>query len=79
MRYTAMAVAFFALSASAFGQHLIVTAEGRHGTPPPEVLKDDVSVEVSKRPARLETWVPLRGSNHNSEAPGDVSIFSFCT
>jgi hypothetical protein len=67
MRYTAMAVAFLALSAGAFGQHLIVTAEGRHGMPPPEVLKDDVSVEVSKRPAPLETWVPLRGDQANLE------------
>jgi hypothetical protein len=61
MRNPVMAVAFFAVSATAFGQHLIVTAEGRHGTAPPEVMKDDVSAEVNKRPARVEDWIALRG------------------
>jgi hypothetical protein len=45
--------------------HLIVTAEGRHGAPPPVVNRDDVTVEVNKHPARIENWVPLRGDQAN--------------
>jgi hypothetical protein len=67
MRYPIVAFAFFAASVGAFGQHLIVTAEGRHGSAAPEVLKDDVSVEVNKHPARVEGWVPLRGDQANLE------------
>jgi hypothetical protein len=61
MRYPVIAFALLASSAGAFGQHLIVTAEGHHGQAPPEVVKDEVSVEVDKRPARVKDWVPLRG------------------
>jgi hypothetical protein len=61
MRYPVIAFAFLAFSACAYGQHLIVTAEGHHGQAPPEVIKDEVSVEVDKRPARVKEWVPLRG------------------
>ena len=61
------AVVFFAVSAGAFGQHLVVTAEGRRGAVPPEVVKDDVSVEVNKRPVRVEKWIPLRGDHANLE------------
>ena len=67
MNHPLMAVAFFAVSTCAFGQHLIVTAEGRHGAMPPAVIQDDVSVEVNKRPVRLETWIPLRGDQANLE------------
>ncbi|HWF11643.1 MAG TPA: hypothetical protein VG297_24415 [Bryobacteraceae bacterium] len=67
MNYPVMAVAFFAVSAAAFGQHLIVTAEGRHGAAPPEVVKDDVSVEVNKKPVRVEEWIPLRGDQAKLE------------
>jgi hypothetical protein len=67
MNYPGMAVAFFAVSVGAFGQHLVVTAEGRRGAVPPEVLKDDVSVEVDKRPARVDKWIPLRGDQANLE------------
>jgi len=65
MRYPFFAAAFFAVSASAFGQHLVVTAKGHDGTPPPEVMRDDISVEVNKRPARVQDWVPLRGDQAN--------------
>lgn len=65
MRYPLMAAMLFALSASAFGQNLVVTAKGHAGTPPPEVMRDDVSVEVNKRPARVQNWVPLRGDRAN--------------
>jgi hypothetical protein len=61
MRYPFIAFALLAVSAGAYGQHLIVTAEGHHGQAPPEVIKDEVSVEVDKRPARVRDWVPLRG------------------
>jgi hypothetical protein len=67
MNYPVRAVVFLAVSAGAFGQHLIVTAEGRRGTVPPEVVKDDVSVEVNKRPVRVEKWIPLRGDHANLE------------
>jgi hypothetical protein len=61
MRYALLVLAISAASASALGQHLVVTAEGHHGAVPSEVLKDEVSVEVDKRPASVEEWVPLRG------------------
>jgi hypothetical protein len=61
MRYSTIVCAFFAVSATAFGQNLIVTAEGRHGQAPPEVTRDDISDEVNKHPARIAAWVPLRG------------------
>lgn len=67
MQYPALAFAFFPLAVCAFGQHLIVTAEGRHGSVPPELQKDDISVEVNKHPARLEQWIPLRGDQANLE------------
>lgn len=67
MNYPLMAAAFFVVSASAFGQHLIVTAEGRHGAAPPSVMKDDVSVEVNKKPVRVDNWIPLRGDQVNLE------------
>jgi hypothetical protein len=67
MNYPVMAVAFFAVSAGAFGQHLIVTAEGRRGAAPLEVVKDEVSVEVNKRPVRVEKWIPLRDDQANLE------------
>jgi len=61
MRYPVIGLALLAFSAGASAQHLIVTAEGHHGQAPPEVIKDEVSVEVDKRPARVKDWVPLRG------------------
>ena len=61
MRYPVIAFALLAFSAGAYGQHLIVTAEGHHGQAPPEVIKDKISVEVDKRPARVKEWLPLRG------------------
>jgi hypothetical protein len=67
MRYPVIGFALLAFSAGASGQHLIVTAEGRHGMAPPEVIKDEVSVEVDKRPARVEKWIPLRGDQASLE------------
>jgi hypothetical protein len=67
MNYLAIAVAFFAVSGGAFGQHLIVTAEGRHGAVAAEVVKDNVSVEMNKKPVRVEKWIPLRGDEANLE------------
>ncbi|HWE51306.1 MAG TPA: hypothetical protein VG273_16055 [Bryobacteraceae bacterium] len=67
MKYPVMAAALFALSASAYGQHLVVTAEGHDGAPPPLVNGDDVSVQVNGQPARVQSWVPLRGNNANLE------------
>jgi hypothetical protein len=68
MRYPFLATAsLLAASACAWGQNLIVTAEGRHGAPPPEVMRDDISVELDKRTAKVEAWVPLRANDANLE------------
>lgn len=67
MNYPVMATAFLAVSACAFGQQLVVTAEGHHGTAPPAVMKDDVSVEVNRQPAKVENWTPLRGDRAGLE------------
>ncbi len=62
-----MAFALFAVSTAAFGQNLIVTAEGRHGMPAPAMTKDQISAALDKRPARVEDWVPLRGDQAGLE------------
>lgn len=67
MRYPVLAVAFLAVSSGAFAQHLVVTAEGHHGAPPPVVTKDDVAVQVNNKPARISQWVALRGDEANLE------------
>jgi hypothetical protein len=56
-----------AFSVAAFGQHLVVTAEGHHGAAPPEIGKDEVSVEVNRKPAAVQDWVPLRGDRASLE------------
>ena len=66
MRYFGIA-AYLVLTAAAFGQHLVVTAEGHHGAAPPEVTKDDVSAEVNRKPAAIKDWVPLRGEQASLE------------
>ncbi len=53
--------ALLALSGAAFGQNIVVTAEGRHGAPPPEVTKDEITVDIGKHPAHVEECTPLRG------------------
>jgi len=53
--------AFLALSGAALGQNIVVTAEGRHGAPPPAVTKDEITVDIGKHPAQVEEWTPLRG------------------
>lgn len=63
MKRLALAWAFAACFAPAFAQNLVVTAEGRHGAPPPDVTKDEVSALVNLQPARIESWTPLRGDN----------------
>ena len=67
MNYPVIAIAFLAVSSCAFGQQLVVTAEGHHGAAPPEVTKDDISVEVNRRPAQTEKWIPLRGGQAGLE------------
>jgi len=54
-------------SGIAFGQSLIVTAEGHHGMAPAQLLKDDLSVEVNRHPARVTDLIPLRGNQANLE------------
>lgn len=58
---------FLAFAIAAFGQHLVVTAEGHHGAVPPELTKDDVSAEVNRKPAPVKDWVPLRGEQAGLE------------
>jgi hypothetical protein len=67
MRYHLPIFVFFAFASAAFGQHIIVTAEGSHGANPPELTKDDVAVEIEKHPARIEALEPLRGDQANLE------------
>ncbi len=67
MNYPVLAGAFFAVSSVAFGQQLIVTAVGQHGSAPPELMKDDVSAEVNNRPARVTEWTLLRGDQASLE------------
>lgn len=63
MKRLALALAFAGCCAPAFAQNLVVTAEGRHGAAPPEVTKDEVSVQLNRGLARVESWTPLRGDN----------------
>jgi hypothetical protein len=56
-----------AFSAVAFGQHIVVTAEGHHGAPPPDVNRDRISAEVDRHPAKVESWTPLRGDQASLE------------
>jgi hypothetical protein len=59
---TFSAIALLAFSAAgAFGQKLVVTAEGHHGSVPQEITADQVSVEVNKHSVPIEKWIPLRG------------------
>jgi hypothetical protein len=67
MRNPFVAIAFLAISANAFGQHLVVTAEGHHDAAPPDVTRDDVSAEVNRHSARVEDWIPLRGDQASLE------------
>jgi hypothetical protein len=66
MRYFGIA-AYLVLTVAAFGQHLVVTAEGHHGSAPPEMTRDDVSAEVNRKPAAIKDWVPLRGEQASLE------------
>lgn len=63
MKRLAFAFAFAACCAPVFAQNLVVTAEGKHGVPPPDVTIDQVSVELNRGPVRVENWIPLRGDN----------------
>lgn len=58
---------FFAAAACAFGQHTVCTLEGKHGAAPGAVDRDEISVEVNRHNARVESWVPLRGEKANLE------------
>jgi hypothetical protein len=53
------------VSVCAFGQQIVVTAEGHHGSVPPEVMKDSVTAEIDRHPSKVENWVPLRGDQAN--------------
>ncbi|MES1262611.1 MAG: hypothetical protein ABUS49_12830, partial [Acidobacteriota bacterium] len=67
MRHYPGILALLSFSVAAFGQHLIVTAEGHHGSKPPDLLTDDVSVEIDRKSAPVQAWVPLRGEESNLE------------
>ena len=63
MKKLIVPAAFLALSSVAFGQNIIVTAEGHHGAAPPEVTKDEITVVVGKHSGHVEEWTPLRGDH----------------
>ena len=67
MRSGLLALCFLSLAGSGFGQHVVVTAEGRHGQPPPEVSADEVAVEVNGKAAPVKAWLPLRGEDAGLE------------
>jgi hypothetical protein len=67
MHFRLAFLAVLAFSAPAFGQNLIVTEEGHHGVTPSDLTKDDISVEVDKKPAAIRDWVPLRGERAGLE------------
>ena len=58
---------FLAACVAASGQRLLVTAEAHPGKPAEAIQKDDVSVEVDKKPAALKEWIPLRGNQADLE------------
>lgn len=60
MRSVIAGFGLLVFSASVSGQRLVVTAEGQHGSPG-EVRRDDVSVEVNRKPVPVKDWTPLRG------------------
>jgi hypothetical protein len=47
--------------------HMIVTAEGHGGSAPPVLNRDEVEVQVGRKPAPVEDWVALRGADANLE------------
>lgn len=59
--------ALLACSLSAFGQQLVVTAEGHNGAAPPEISKNDISVDANRKPVPVKEWVPLRGNRASLE------------
>lgn len=60
-RLTVLLAGIFAISATAFSQTLIVTAEGHKGAAPPALNKDDIQVQVENKPVAVQSWTPLRG------------------
>jgi hypothetical protein len=67
MNYRFIRLGILGFSAAAFGQNLIVTAEGRHGGAPPDLTKDEISIEINHQHAAIRDWVPLRGDQANLE------------
>src|SRR6185312_340144 len=61
MRGSVLPCLILAFSSVAYGQRLIVTAEGHDGAAPAEVERDTVSVEIDKHPARVDQWTRLDG------------------
>ncbi len=61
MRYSLAPAMILTLVGAAFGQNIIVTAEGHHGAAPPQIKKSDITVELANRPAHVEEWTPLQG------------------
>jgi len=55
--------ALLALSSVGFAQNIVVTAEGHHGSAPPDITKDEITVVVGKHPVHVEEWTPLRGQH----------------
>jgi len=67
MNKLTVSLAFLVCSGAVFGQNLVVTAEGRHGAAPPDVPRDDISIELHGHPARIDEWTALRGERAGLE------------
>lgn len=66
-RCIALLAGLAALSGLASAGTVIVTAEGRHGTRPPELARDDIQVQIDNKPVPIENWAPLRGDQAGLE------------
>jgi hypothetical protein len=47
--------------------HMVVTAEARHGSNPPEIGAEDVMVFEGRDRDKVESWTPLRGDHAGRE------------
>lgn len=61
MKYSGAFAALLIFSSGCFGQQLVVTAEGSHGGAPPELTKDQISVDINHRSVPVQSWTRLRG------------------
>lgn len=61
MTYSRVFAALIALAPLCFAQQLVVTAEGSHGSSPPELSRNEISAEINRKSVPIQSWTPLRG------------------